>query len=280
MLVLKRIGKRVLFPRSEWKNARTCHKTWLFCVETESDIILGLNIMRPKVLLNVLFLHLCSERTTRELYDWEGLFHYLFSPFGHNIYFRPHESIHWTFLSDLAFKCMKILWNQSIMCEILLYSLLLSSSKKWKKCGFFPAFFTKIWWPLVTSNWWPHWWPQVGGHQRSPEKKTCDDALPTHPQSGKVQKCPKSSVSTRKLFLTMGNMFLGSEMMFDMIRNYFRVESDDFGFFRWGGENRRRADGYPPPWGGGGYPSAKRRQSSSQISKPKIVQNRSDSTRK
>ena len=172
MLVLKRIGKRVLFPRSEWKNARTCHKTWLSYVEIESDIILGLNIMRPKLLLNVLFLHLCSERTTRELYDWEGLFHYLFSPFGHNIYFRPHESIHWTFLSDLAFKCMKILWNQSIMCEILLYSLLLSSSEKWKKCGFFPAFFAKIWWPLVTSNWWPHWWPQGGGHQRSPEKKT------------------------------------------------------------------------------------------------------------
>ena len=29
----------------------------------------------------------------------------------------------------------------------------------------------------------------------------------------------------------MGNMFLGSEMMFDMIRNYFRVESDDFDDF-------------------------------------------------
>jgi len=153
------------------KNARTCHKTWLSYVEIESDIILGLNIMRPKLLLNVLFLHLCSERTTRELYNWENLFHCLFSPFGHNIYFRPLESILWTFLSDLAFKCMKILWNQSIMCEILLYSLLLSSSEKWKKCGFFPAFFAKIWWPLVTSNWWPHWWPQGGGHQRSPEKK-------------------------------------------------------------------------------------------------------------
>ena len=28
----------------------------------------------------------------------------------------------------------------------------------------------------------------------------------------------------------MRNMFLGSEMMFDMIRNYFGVESDDFIF--------------------------------------------------
>ena len=36
---------------------------------------------------------------------------------------------------------------------------------------------------------------------------------------------------TRKWFLTMREMFLGSEMMFDMIRNYFRVKSDKFGRF-------------------------------------------------
>ena len=35
---------------------------------------------------------------------------------------------------------------------------------------------------------------------------------------------------TRKWFLMMRTMFLGSEMMFDMIRNYFGVESDDFIF--------------------------------------------------
>ena len=76
------------------------------------------------------------------------------------------------------------------------------------------------------------------------------------PLSGKVQKCPKSSVSTRKLFLTMGNMFLGSEMMFDMIRNYFRVESDDFDDFGFlplrGRFDDALTTGTPLPWGGEG----------------------------
>ena len=35
---------------------------------------------------------------------------------------------------------------------------------------------------------------------------------------------------TRKWFLMMRNMFLGSEMMFDMIRNYFGVEKNDLIF--------------------------------------------------
>ena len=39
------------------------------------------------------------------------------------------------------------------------------------KIMFFSAVFRKVWWPLVTFFWWPHWWPQPGGHQRSPEKK-------------------------------------------------------------------------------------------------------------
>ena len=43
----------------------------------------------------------------------------------------------------------------------------------------------------------------VGMYPPSPGGVPVDDA----PLSGKVQKCPKSSVSTRKLFLTMGNMF-------------------------------------------------------------------------
>ena len=35
------------------------------------------------------------------------------------------------------------------------------------KIMFFSAVFRKVWWPLVTF----FWWPQPGGHQRSPEKK-------------------------------------------------------------------------------------------------------------
>ena len=69
---------------------------------------------------------------------------------------------------------------------------------------------------------------------------------------------------TRKWFLMMRNMFLGSEMMFDMIRNYFGVESDDF-IFRplrgrfddslpmgtpLGARNRKMIVMTPPPGGG------------------------------
>ena len=67
-----------------------------------------------------------------------------------------------------------------------------------------------------------------------------DDASTTHPSA--VKKFPvgnpyrkkffsfKSFSMTRKWFLMMRNMFLGSEMMFDMIRNYFGVEKNDLIF--------------------------------------------------
>ena len=29
------------------------------------------------------------------------------------------------------------------------------------KIMFFSAVFRKVWWPLVTFFWWPHWWPPV-----------------------------------------------------------------------------------------------------------------------
>ena len=56
----------------------------------------------------------------------------------------------------------------------------------------------------------------------------------------------KSFSMTRKWFLMMRNMFLGSEMMFDMIRNYFGVENNDLIFRPLGGrfDESRHEGGY------------------------------------
>ena len=57
---------------------------------------------------------------------------------------------------------------------------------------------------------------------------------------------------TRKWFLMMRNMFLGSEMMFDMIRNYFGVEKNDLIFRPLRGRfDQVRQKVTPTPGGGG-----------------------------
>ena len=90
-----------------------------------------------------------------------------------------------------------------------------------------------------------------------------DEGLTNTPQA--VEKFPvgnpyekiffslKSFSMTRKWFLMMRNMFLGSEMMFDMIRNYFGVEKNDLIFRPLGrrfDESRQKVTPSPP--GGGG----------------------------
>ena len=51
----------------------------------------------------------------------------------------------------------------------------------------------------------------------------------------------------------MGNMFLGSEMMFDMIRNYFGVEKNDLIFRPLGRRFDEVRQKVTPPLGGGGH---------------------------
>ena len=65
----------------------------------------------------------------------------------------------------------KPVWNQSIICGILIWIIFEGFWKFETGWTFFTSLFSASGDRWLPHPWWPHWWPQGGGHQRSPEKK-------------------------------------------------------------------------------------------------------------